>query len=104
MLEINESQFEKEVNQSDSIVLVDFYASWCGPCKSLVPTLEAIEKANGDVKVVKINVDENVDLAIKFNVGSIPMLAFVKNGKQETTLMGLHSEKKIQETIDSIKR
>jgi thioredoxin 1 len=102
MLEINESAFEKEVMQSDQIVLVDFFAPWCGPCRMLTPALESIEKKNTGVKVVKINIDENPNIAVQYNVSSIPAMVFVKNGKLETTLVGLQPENKIQAVIDSI--
>lgn len=102
MLEINESAFEKEVIQSDQIVLVDFFAPWCGPCRMLTPALESIEKKNAGVKVVKINIDDNPNLAVQYDVSSIPVIAFVRNGKLENKLVGLQSEDKIQAVIDAI--
>jgi thioredoxin 1 len=102
MLEINESAFEKEVMQSDQIVLVDFFAPWCGPCRMLTPALESIENKNTGLKVVKNKIDEKPNISGQYNVSSIPAMVFVKNGKLETTLVGLQPENKIQAVIDSI--
>ncbi len=86
---VNEANFEKEVLKSDKLVLVDFYADWCGPCKSLAPRLEKFAEAHqADVKVVKINVDENPKLAAAFGVRSIPMLVTMKDGEAVFKAMG----------------
>ena len=79
---VNEQNFEDEVLKSDKLVLIDFYADWCGPCKALAPTLEKFAEDNKDkVKVVKINVDESPNLAAAFNIESIPTLVTM-NGNQ----------------------
>ena len=78
---VDEKNFETEVLKSDKLVLIDFYADWCGPCKALAPTLEDFAEENKDtVKVVKINVDENQNLAKAFGVRSIPTLVTMKDG------------------------
>lgn len=79
---VNEKNFEQEVLKSDKMVLIDFYADWCGPCKSLAPTLEKFAEENKDtVKVVKINVDESPNLAGAFQVRSIPTLVTIKGNQ-----------------------
>lgn len=79
---VNEGNFEQEVVKADKLVLIDFYADWCGPCKNFAPHLEKFAEENQDkVKVVKINVDENPALAAAFNVRSIPTLVTMKDGQ-----------------------
>ena len=80
-LKITNQDFEKEVLQNEKEVLIDFYADWCGPCKMLAPIIEEIAKENEKVKVVKINLDESEDLAMKYQVMSIPTLIIMKNGQ-----------------------
>ena len=81
---VDENNFKEDVLQSETPVLVDFYAEWCGPCKALMPTIEeiAIEYAE-KIKVVKIDVDRNENLAVKYGIMSIPALLFFVNGKPE---------------------
>ena len=78
---VNKDNFENEVVKSDKPVLVDFFAAWCGPCRMLAPILEEIAAERKDVKVVKINVDEEPELAAAFSVVSIPSLFVVKEGR-----------------------
>ena len=79
---ITATNFETEVLHSTKPVLIDFYADWCGPCKMLSPIVHEIAEEYADtLKVVKVNVDEQMDLAMRFNVSSIPMLALIQDGK-----------------------
>ena len=82
-ININKSNFQNEVMNSDKPVLLDFYANWCGPCKMLSPLVEALaEQYDGKALVAKVNVDEEPDLAARFGVMSIPPVVFLKNGRE----------------------
>ena len=80
-ININQSNFQNEVMNSDKPVLLDFWAPWCGPCRMVVPIVEEIARERSDIKVGKINVDENPELAAQFGVMSIPTLVVMKNGR-----------------------
>ena len=96
VLKITNQNFEEEVLKADKPVLVDFYATWCGPCQMMSPIIDEIAEENTDtLKVGKLNVDENQDLAIKYNVMSIPTIIIVKNGKVEKTFVGVTDKNEI---------
>ena len=95
-LKINSENFEKEVLNSEKPVLVDFFADWCGPCKMMAPIVEELStELDGKVKVGKINVDENSDIAVEYNVMSIPTLIVFKNGKEEKRLVGVRDKEEL---------
>ena len=84
-----EANFEAEVLQSDIPVFVDFYADWCGPCKMMSPVIDKLaEEYEGRIKVGKVNVDENGDLAVKYGIMSIPNMVFFKNGELVDRVVG----------------
>lgn len=98
MSEINltNKNFEEEVFKSEKPVLVDFFATWCGPCQMLAPIITEIAEENGDkIKVAKVNVDEQQELAIKYDVSSIPTLIVFKNGNIANKVVGFHSKEEI---------
>ena len=99
VLHITKENFEKEVLQSDKPVLVDFWASWCGPCRMLSPIVEELAQENPHLKVAKINVDEESELASAFRVMSIPTLAVFQNGELTARSAGVKTKKKILEMI-----
>ena len=95
-LKLNSENFEKEVLNSDKPVLVDFYGDWCGPCKMMAPIIEEIaEELQGKAKVGKINVDENQELAMKYEVMSIPTLIIYKNVKEANRFVGVRDKKEL---------
>ena len=96
----NEENFEKEVLSSDKTTIVDFYADWCGPCKMMSPVIDKIAEENVEkIKVGKVNVDENQELAMKYNVMSIPTILIFKNGNISKSFIGVTSKSEIEEAI-----
>lgn len=92
---VNTNTFMDEVMKSEKPVLVDFYADWCGPCKMISPTIDEISNENPDLKVCKVNVDNDPELARQFNVMGIPTLVAVKDGKVVNAASGVRSKNDI---------
>ena len=95
VININNNNFQDEVMHSEKLVLMDFWAPWCGPCRMVVPLVEEIAKERSDIKVVKINVDEEQELAMQFGVMSIPTLVVMKNGKIANQVTGARPKAQI---------
>ncbi len=92
---VNESNFDAEVVKASEVVLVDFYADWCGPCKMVAPILEEIDQENADIKVCKVDVDASTALAQQFGISSIPTLIVFKNGELVVKNVGALPKDKI---------
>ena len=100
VLKITNQNFEEEVLKSDKKVLIDFYADWCGPCKMMSPIIDEIAEENQDkIKVGKVNVDENQDLAMEYDVMSIPTIIIISNGEVQKTFIGVTDKEKIIEEL-----
>ena len=98
-ININKNNFQNEVMNSDKPVLLDFWAPWCAPCRMVAPTVEEIASERVDIKVGKINVDEQPELANKFGIMSIPTLVVLKNGKNVQRVSGVRSKNTILEML-----
>ena len=94
-LEITKENFQAEVVESDKPVLLDFWATWCGPCRMIAPTVEEIAEERSEIKVGKVNVDEQSELAAAFEIVSIPTLVVLKNGKVTNRLVGVRPKEDI---------
>ena len=103
VLEINDRNFESEVIESGTPVVVDFWAPWCGPCRRLAPVTEKLaDTYNGKVKFCKINVDENPETSSKYRVMSIPTLIFFKGGEKKDSSMGAVPETILQPKVEAL--
>ena len=102
IIKVDISSFENEVLNHLGIVLVDFWAEWCGPCKMQLPILEKISDEIPSVKICKINVDENTDLAVKFGKRSIPTMMVFKNGEKVEQFIGLKNKKELSEKLKAL--
>ena len=99
---INSQNFEETLRENE-IVLVDFYADWCGPCKMMSPILEEISEEREDIVIGKLNVDDSYDIASKYGIISIPTLIVFKNCKKVVSSVGFRNKKDVVEMIDAVK-
>ena len=104
VIHVNKDDFENEVLGSDTPVLVDFFATWCGPCKMLSPILEQVAEESDKVKIVKTDIDENMDIAEKYGIMSIPTLIMFDKGEEVAREVGFKQKKDILELIDNVSK
>ncbi len=101
VVNLNEKNFEDEVIKSDKPVLIDFWASWCGPCKMVSPLVDELAEEHSEYKFCKVNVDDEESLAIKFGIMSIPTLIVFKNGEQKAKQIGAIPKNSILELVQN---
>jgi len=102
--EFTDASFKGDVLQSDVPVLVDFWAPWCGPCRMIAPVVEELSKENlGTFKIGKVNIDDNPDVAMNYNVNSIPTLMIFKGGEVVERFVGVQPKSRLQQAIDAAK-
>lgn len=101
VIEIKENEFDEVVLKSDKPVLVDFYATWCGPCKMMAPMLDQLSEEKQDVKFAKIDVDDAERLAILYGISSIPCMILFKNGEEADRVVGAVPKQKLEQVVSA---
>ena len=102
VLHVKENEFQKKVLESSKPVLLDFYATWCGPCKMLGQVLEELDKEQEDFQIIKVDVDENPNLAEEWQVSSVPALFFIKDGKVKDSAVGFYPKPRLLQKMKSL--
>jgi thioredoxin 1 len=100
--DVTDTNFQAEVLESDKPVLVDFWAAWCGPCRVVAPVLEEIAAERDDLRIVKLNVDENQQTAAAFDVLSIPTMILFKNGQVAKKIIGAYPKRKLESELEPV--
>ena len=101
LTDVTDNNFQAEVLESDTPVLVDFWAPWCGPCRVVAPVLEEIASERDDLRIVKLNVDENQQTAANYEVLSIPTMILFKNGQVAKKIIGAYPKKRLESELES---
>ena len=99
-MNVTHHNFTEEVLNANQLVLVDFWASWCGPCKMIAPIVDELCQTRSDLKVCKVNVDEQIELAVRYQITSIPTILFFKEGRVARQAVGLHSKAQLEALIE----
>ena len=102
LIDVTDSNFQAEVIESETPVLVDFWAPWCGPCRVVAPVLEEIAGERDDLRIVKLNVDENQQTAAQFEVLSIPTMILFKNGQAAKKIIGAYPKRKLEAELEPV--
>lgn len=102
VLHVKENEFQKKVLESSKPVLLDFYATWCGPCKMLGQVLEELDKEQEDFQIVKVDVDENPNLAEEWQVSSVPALFFIKDGQVKDSAVGFYPKPRLLQKMKDL--
>jgi thioredoxin 1 len=102
IIEVTDASFQAEVIESETPVLVDFWAPWCGPCRVVAPVLEEIANERADLRVVKLNVDENQETAARYPVLSIPTLIVFKDGAEAKKVIGAYPKKRLEAELEPV--
>ena len=102
-LEFTSESFEQEVLNSDQAVLVDFWATWCGPCRALTPVIEELATENTDAKIGKVDIDAHQDIAVKYGISSIPTILVFKDGEIVERVQGVQPKEKLQALLNNYK-
>ena len=102
IINLTKDMYQREVMDTDKTVLIDFWATWCGPCKMIAPVIEEISRDNPELKVCKVNVDEEGELADAFKISSIPTVVLVKNKEVINSFVGFRQKEEIQKFIDMV--
>jgi len=100
LTEVTDANFQAEVIESEQPVLVDFWAPWCGPCRVVAPVLEEIAAERSDLRIVKLDIDENPQTAARFQVLSIPTMILFKNGEPAKKIIGAYPKKKLEQELE----
>jgi thioredoxin 1 len=102
IIEVTDANFQAEVLESADPVLVDFWAPWCGPCRVIAPTLEELNEERANLRVVKLNVDDNQAIAARYDVMSIPTLILFKDGEAAKTVIGAMPKKRLEQELEPV--
>lgn len=102
VLHVQENEFQKKVLESSKPVLLDFYATWCGPCKMLGQVLEELDKEQEDFQIIKVDVDENPNLAEEWQVSSVPALFFIKDGQVKDSAVGFYPKPRLLQKMKDL--
>ena len=103
MKELTSETFDKEILKTSGIVLVDFFATWCGPCKQMVPMLEQLDSKYDDLTIFKVDIDKSPELSQRFKVGSVPTFKFIKSGRVLKTQVGMMGPNDLDNILMSLK-